>query len=137
MTSAVITAQPQQTVREVAALMRRHDVGSVVLERGGRPVGFITDRDLTISVLADGRAHEDAVADHASSPVITASVDSEVDECAQLMIRHGVRRLVLVDGGLIAGVVTLDGLAQRSRGRDDVFTRLSAQITRAATPILN
>src|SRR4051794_4418732 len=133
MTESVVTAQPQQSVREVAMLMRERNVGSVVLVDGGRAVGFLTDRDLAISVLADARDPSGPAADHASSPVITAAPDMDVEEGAELMMRHGVRRLVVVDGGLLAGVVTLDDLASRI-GERGVASELSARVTRAALP---
>ena len=55
MTESVITAEPARSLREIAVLMRERNVGSVVLVDGSRPVGFITDRDLALSVVADGR----------------------------------------------------------------------------------
>src|SRR3954447_17727272 len=114
MTETVVTAEPQRSVREIAELMRERNVGSVVLVDDGRAVGFITDRDLTLCVLADARDPAGPAADHASTPVITAAPDMEVEEGAELMIRHGVRRLVVVDGGRLCGVVTLDDLASRT-----------------------
>jgi CBS domain-containing protein len=131
MTESVVTAEPQQSVRSVAGLMRERDVGSVVLVEGGRPVGFVTDRDLALSVLADGRDPSGPAADHASSPVITAAPDMELAEGAELMMRHGVRRLVVVEAGLLVGVVTLDDLASRTSPSDG---DLSARVTRAAMP---
>ena len=120
-------------MREVAELMRDRSVGSVVLVEDGRPVGFITDRDLAMSVLAEGREAYDHVSEHASSPVITADPDMEIDEGAQLMIRQGVRRLVVVQSGFLVGVVTLDDLAARVTD-SELAARLSARITRAAMP---
>jgi CBS domain-containing protein len=133
MTESVVTADPRSTVRSVAQLMRERNVGSVVLVEGRRPVGFITDRDLALSVLAEGRDPSDPASDHASSPVIVAEPDMEVDEGAQLMMRQGVRRLVIVEAGLLAGVVTLDDLASRMTDAD-LAARLSSRSTRAAMP---
>jgi CBS domain-containing protein len=133
MTESVVTAEPQRSVREIAALMRDRNVGSVVLVADGRPVGFITDRDLTLSVLADGRDPESPAGDHASTPVITALPDMEIEEGAELMIRHGVRRLVVVDGRRLCGVVTLDDLASRT-GDHGLASRLSARVTQASLP---
>jgi CBS domain-containing protein len=133
MTVSVVTADPQCSVREIAQLMRARTVGSVVLVDVGRPVGFITDRDLALGIVAEGRNHTDRASDHASSPVITADPDMDVDEAAQLMVRQGVRRLVVVESGFLAGVVTLDDLASRVTDAD-VSARLSARITRAALP---
>ena len=123
MTESVVTAEPQETVRAIAELMRDRNVGSVVLVAGGRPVGFLTD----------GRDPSGPAGDHASSPVITADPEMEVEEGAELMIRHGVRRLVVMDGERLCGVVTLDDLASRT-GEVGLASRLSARVTRASMP---
>jgi CBS domain-containing protein len=133
MTATVVVADPGVTVREIAELMRDRSVGSVVLAEDGRPVGFITDRDLTMSIVAEGRDAFDPVSEYASTPVITADPDMEIDEGAQLMVRQGVRRLVVVEAGFLVGVVTLDDLAARVTDAD-LAARLSARITRAAMP---
>jgi CBS domain-containing protein len=130
MTGSVVTAAPGDSVQAVAGLMRERGVGSVVLvDNGGGPVGIITDRDIALSVVADGRPASDRASEHASSPVIKAEPDMDVEEVGQLMVRHGVRRLVVVSGGSVAGVVTLDDLA--SRGLEP---ELSARVTRSSLP---
>ena len=94
MTESVVTAAPERTVREIAELMRERNVGSVVLVDDSRLVGFVTDRDLALSVIADGRDFGDHVADHASSPVITAEPGMEVEEAGELSrgaVGHGAR----------------------------------------------
>ena len=133
MTETVVTAPPQRTVREIAEMMRERNVGSVVLIEQERPVGFLTDRDLAVSVLADGRDLGDHAADHASSPVITATADQGVEEAAELMVRHGVRRLVIVDGERLTGILTLDDIASRT-GDAALAAQLSTRVTRAVMP---
>jgi CBS domain-containing protein len=133
MTESVVTASPQASVREIAGVMRERNVGSVVLIDDERPVGFVTDRDLAVSVLADGRDVGDHAADHASSPVITAKPEMQVEEAAELMVRHAVRRLVVVDGERLTGIVTLDDIASRT-GDAELAAQLSARVTRAVMP---
>jgi CBS domain-containing protein len=133
MTESVVTAEPGTSVREVAEMMRERNVGSVVLVDGGRPVGFITDRDLAVSVLADGRDPSDHAGDHASGPVVTVGPEMGVEDAAELMVRHGIRRLPVVDGDRLTGIVTLDDLAVRTGDLHLAQTMLS-EITRAALP---
>ena len=133
MTETVAVADPGVTVRDIAKLMRDRSVGAVVLVENERPVGFITDRDIAMSIVAEGRDVFDPVSEHASTPVITADPDMEIDEGAQLMVRQGVRRLVVVEAGFLVGVVTLDDLAARVKDAD-LAARLSARVTRAAMP---
>jgi CBS domain-containing protein len=134
MTASVVTAPVGAAVREVAELMRERNVGSVVLvDDDGEPVGFVTDRDLAVSVLADGRDPADLAADHASTPVVTGSPAMDVREAAELMTGHGIRRLPVVDDGRLTGIVTLDDLAVRT-GDLELAHQLTSEITRAALP---
>ena len=99
MTEQVVTASPATPVHQVAELMRDRNVGSVVLaDEAGRPVGMVTDRDLTITVLA-GRGDAGAPAeDCATSPVVTGEADMALEEAAGLMVSHRIRRLPVMDG---------------------------------------
>jgi len=134
MTEGVVTAQPSATVRQVAELMRERNVGSVVLvDEDGAIVGFVTDRDLALGALTDGRDPTDPVAAHGSSPVVTAAPGMDVEEAAELMVRHGIRRLPVLDAGRLTGIVTLDDLAVRT-GDLELAHHMTAQITRAALP---
>jgi CBS domain-containing protein len=133
MTETVATAPPDATVRAVAEVMRERNVGSVVLVEDGRPVGFVTDRDLAISVLADGRDPADRAADHASAPVITVAPQTDVDEAADLMVRHGVRRLVVVEEEELRGIVTVTDIAVRT-DNPGLASELARRVTRAVMP---
>jgi len=133
MTEGLVTAAPASSVREVAELMRERNVGSVVLVEGDRAVGMVTDRDLAISVVADGRDVSDRAADHASAPVISGEPDMDVSEAAELMVRHAVRRLVLTEDERPIGIVTLDDIASRT-GDPQLAHELSARVTRAVMP---
>ena len=134
MTESVVTAPASAAVRDVAALMRERNVGSVVLvDERGAPAAFVTDRDLTISVLADGRDVSDRARDHATAPVVIGSPTLDVEQAAQLMATHGIRRLPVLDGERLTGIVTLDDLVVRT-GDVELTHRLTTDITRAALP---
>ena len=134
MTESVVTAPPDCAVRHVAELMRERNVGSVVLVADdGTPVGFVTDRDLALGVLADGREAGDPARAHASSPVVTGDPGMDVRAAADLMVAHGIRRLPVVDDTRIVGILTLDDLAVRSGDLGTASAMLS-EVTRAALP---
>lgn len=83
----------------------------VVLANEGMPVALITDRDLALAVVAeDAGADRDALL-YASSPVIAVDEDSELSEAARLMARHGVSRLVVLDDGRLAGLISASDVA--------------------------
>jgi CBS domain-containing protein len=134
MTESVVTTAADTAVRRVAEIMRERNVGSVVLlGDDGEAVGFITDRDLAVSVLADGHGGDATAADHASAPVVTAAPGMDVEEATQLMVSHGIRRLPIVDDGRLTGIVTLDDLSARI-GDPALAANITAQVTRAALP---
>src|SRR3954454_7857492 len=107
MTKMVVTAPRGATVGDVAELMRDRNVGSVVICDEGRPHSLITDRDVALAV-ADGAERSTDADASATRPLVTGEVEMELEEAAALMVQHGVRRLPLLDGDDLAGIVPLD-----------------------------
>jgi CBS domain-containing protein len=134
MTTAVVTAPPDAPVHAVAALMRDHNVGSVVLvDQSGRPVGMVTDRDLAVDVLAEGADPETPAESCATAPVVTGDTDMELEEAAALMVGHRIRRLPVMDGDVLTGIVTLDDIAVRT-GNIEIAQQMTADVARAVFP---
>jgi CBS domain-containing protein len=133
MTESVVTANPDATLAEVAGLMRDRNVGSVVICEGGRPVALITDRDIALAVAADGVHSSDQVGPHATHPIVTGEIGMDLEEAAALMVQHRIRRLPLMDGDGLAGIVTLDDLAVRS-GDLNLAHQMTAEVAKAALP---
>jgi CBS domain-containing protein len=133
MTESVVTAPPEATIADVAGLMRDRNVGSVVICDGGRPVALITDRDVAIAVAADGVGSSEQVRSHATHPVVTGELGMDLAEAAALMVQHRIRRLPLMNGDSLAGIVTLDDLAVRS-GDLQLAHQMTAEVAKAALP---
>jgi CBS domain-containing protein len=133
MTEHVVTASPATPARQVAELMRDRNVGSVVLAEGGRPVGMVTDRDLALTVLA-GRGDTGCPAEEcATTPVVTGEAEMPLEEAAALMVGHRIRRLPVMDGDELVGIVTLDDIAVRT-GNLEVARQMTADVARAVFP---
>jgi CBS domain-containing protein len=134
MTAGVVTAFEGDEVLEVARLMRDRGVGSVVIcDPEGDPAAMITDRDLAVRVAADDRSLSEAVGPHASRPLITGEPEMDLEEAAALMVLHKVRRLPVMEGGRLAGIVSLDDIAVRS-GNLEVAQRMTADVIEGALP---
>jgi CBS domain-containing protein len=134
MTPGVVTAAPEASVVSVAGDMRDRRVGSVVIvDPAGSPVAMITDRDIAVRVFAGGVGPEAAVAEHASRPLICGDPEMELDEAAALMVQHRVRRLPVVDGEALVGIVSLDDIAVRT-GNLEVAQRMTAEVIEGALP---
>jgi CBS domain-containing protein len=116
------TVSPETPISEAARLMKEEDVGIVpVVERvggaetRGRLVGVVTDRDIAIRHVAEGRSIDAPVRDIMSGGVRTASPDDSVDDVMELMGREQVRRIPIVDErGSLVGVVSQADLARKA-----------------------
>ena len=107
----LVTATPEATAADIAEMMRTRKVGSVVIESGDRPVGIVTDRDLALAIAGDQRSPTETTArDMMSGDLVTADVNDGVFEVCQKMSEHGIRRMPVMDGDDLVGILTLDDL---------------------------
>ncbi|WP_136520102.1 CBS domain-containing protein [Cellulomonas telluris] len=120
-----VTAEVTTTVREVAELMRERAVGDVVVLDGGRLAGIVTDRDLVTRVLAVGGTGADPVGQVCTPDPVHVAPGTTLEEAAALMADNAVRRLPVVDGDVVLGVVSLGDVAV-SRDAGDVLGDISA-----------
>lgn len=134
MTQNVVTATTDSDVLAVAQMMRDHNVGSVVIcDPAGWPAAMITDRDLAVRIVAEEAASSAPIGDFVSRPLVTGESEMDVTEAAALMVQHGIRRLPVVDGDELVGIVTLDDLAVRT-GNLEVAQRMTHEVIEGAMP---
>jgi CBS domain-containing protein len=114
----IVTIDSKGALTQAARLMREHHVGSLVVTTDGQDgpqvVGVVTDRDLVISVLANGLDTSSlAVGALASPQIVSVTEDDGVDAALALMRDSGVRRLLVVDEKRqLTGIVALDDLVE-------------------------
>jgi CBS domain-containing protein len=110
--SPVAVINVEDTVEKAARTMRDHRVGCLVVTRAGRPAGLVTDRDIVVRAIAEGRdATRTPIGEFVTYEPVTVSVHETIEIAAQRMRRRGVRRLPLVDeDGVAVGIVTADDL---------------------------
>jgi CBS domain-containing protein len=103
------------SIRQAAAVMRDKDIGDVLVVADGNLRGIVTDRDLVVRALADGRKPDATPVGDVCSPDLTVvDAQAEVAEAADIMGRHAVRRLPVVENNEVIGIVSLGDLARRS-----------------------
>jgi CBS domain-containing protein len=106
------TVSADSTLTDAARFMRDDDLGALVVEREGSIAGIVTDRDIVVGAIADGRDPSSTqVADVATDTVVTVTPDQSVEDVRRLMREHDVRRIVVEQGGRAAGIVALGDLA--------------------------
>jgi CBS domain-containing protein len=117
MTTDVETIGADQTAREAASFMLRADAGSIPVCEGDRVVGMITDRDIAVRGVAEGRGPDTPVSELMSDGIICAREDEDVDTVARRMSEEQIRRLPVLDADdKLCGIVSLGDLAREARG---------------------
>jgi CBS domain-containing protein len=107
----VVTAGPKETLASVASRMQEHNVGTVVIVEGQRPVGIVTDRDLALALGVQGMGPQAHAERAMSGHLRTIPEDAGIFTATKHMRDCEVRRLPIVDqDGYLVGIVTLDDL---------------------------
>jgi len=117
MTTEVETIGADQTAREAASFMLRADAGSIPVCDDGKIIGMITDRDIAVRGVAEGRGPDTPVSELMSDGIICAREDEDIQEVARRMSEEQVRRLPVLDAeDRLCGIVSLGDLTRETRG---------------------
>jgi CBS domain-containing protein len=112
MTRDVRTATREMALRDVAIMMRDGDMGSVPVVEDGRLVGIVTDRDIVVRCVADGRDPSAAVSEAMTTEIYSVRPDDFAFEAVRLMGDKQVRRVPVVDAdGKLAGIISMADVA--------------------------
>ncbi len=111
-TKRVLTVSPETRVDEVLRLMSGRRVGSIMVSQNGRPYGIFTERDFVKKVLVPRTELSRKVGDLATKKLITANAGLDGGEAARIMATNGIKRLPLLKGEDVAGIVTARDLAE-------------------------
>jgi len=119
MTQNPRTVEAAQMVVDAARLMRDENVGIAPVVEGGRLVGTLTDRDVAVRVVAEGRdPGSTSVRDVASTDLVTVDPQQDFEEAVRLMAEHQVRRLPVVEeDGRLVGIIAQADVAQEGDNR--------------------
>jgi CBS domain-containing protein len=126
----VMTENPEcvsgdTTVADAAKLMRDKDFGGVLCQDGDEVSGFLTDRDIAVRVVAEGKdPTSTTVADVATTDLHTLSPDDSVEDAIKLVREHNVRRVPVIEGAKAVGIVSIGDLAVE-RDKDSALADMS------------
>jgi len=136
MSTDCVTVSPQDNIYEIAVKMKQNDIGFIPVVEGRKLIGVVTDRDLVIRGYAEKHSGSTAVEEVISKDVTTVGPDTSVDEAAKLMARQKIRRLPVVSGGELVGVVAIADLAVREifvNEAGEALSEISENVDHAAT----
>ena len=112
MTESPQTATPNMTASDAAGLMRQLDVGVVPIADGGSLIGLVTDRDIVLRVVATRQDPDDVkLADILTKSPTTVTPDTKLSDARDLMAKHRIRRLPVMKGDELVGIISLGDVA--------------------------
>jgi CBS domain-containing protein len=126
MTRDLSIVESGSTITEAARQMRDNDTGAVIVTDGDRMQGLLTDRDIAVRAVAEGRSPDETTAGEiCSSDLVTLSPNSTIDDAVKAMRQANVRRLPVEDNGRPAGVISLGDLAM-ARDEESALADISS-----------
>jgi CBS domain-containing protein len=112
MSPAPVCMAPGESVFAAAQAMKRHGIGTVLVLAEGRLSGLVTDRDITMRVLAEDRdPRTTRIGDICSAELAVLGPDDDVEQAARLVRERAVRRIPVLQDGIPVGVVSISDLA--------------------------
>ena len=112
MTTEVIIVDEEKSVADIAVIMGKERIGSVIVASGGKPKGIFTERDLLTTFLKEGKTLAIPVKEYASTPLIVAPAWISIYEAAYIMADKHIRRLPLVEEEELIGIITARDLVE-------------------------
>jgi CBS domain-containing protein len=113
MVTDVVTVEPDVNVRRAVRAMNDFEIGCLVVVEAGRVVGILTERDVLKRVVDEGRKPEEtSVREVMSKPPITISPDADLETAIELMFKHKIKKLPVVENGKLVGLVTFTDLVR-------------------------
>jgi CBS domain-containing protein len=127
MTRPLATCAPETSVTDVAAIMRDRDIGDVLIVEAGKLRGIVTDRDLALQALTgQDDPRQTPIHKYMSTKVITGESTWSLEQVSKIMAQHQIRRLPIVQDGLVVGIVSLGDVALKSDQQGAVAKSLQA-----------
>lgn len=112
MTRDVRTASREMSLGDVAAMMREGDMGAVPVVDGGKLVGIVTDRDIVVRAVAEGKDPSTSISEAMTSEVFSVKAEDFVFEAIRLMGDKQIRRIpVVTEAGELAGIISMADIA--------------------------
>ena len=119
MTPGPETIQADRPAAEAAKMMKEADAGMIPVMDNGNLLGTVTDRDIAIRIVAEGKDPQSTpVREIASTDVVTIEPDRDLDEALRMMAKHQVRRLPVVENGRLVGVIAQADVAREGSEKE-------------------
>ncbi len=129
MTTDVKTIRPEDNIKRLAEMMVKNKIGSlVVVEGSGEVVGIATERDIIEDIILLGKSPEEVkVRDVMTTDIITVNPGDTLEDAAEIMVNHKIKKLPVIEKGRLVGIVTAtDLIAYENRLVEKIATLIMA-----------
>jgi len=127
MIEEVITVEADATVMKAVKLMNKHEIGCLIVTKSRKPIGIVTERDLLKRVLAESKdAEKIKVWEVMSAPLMFVDRHLDVEDAVKFMLKMKIKKLPIVKGGKLQGLVTLTDLVRFQPQMVSILKKLSA-----------
>lgn len=132
MTKNVLTVTEDVPVTDAARLMKKNNIGSVVIVKGDLPVGIVTERDITYRVVApDKRPGDVKVSDIMSKPLETIPPETTIVGASKIMAKQNLRRLPVISGDKLIGIITNKDIVLVAPSQIEILREISRMQNRS------
>nr|QNO51192.1 homoserine O-acetyltransferase [Methanosarcinales archaeon ANME-1 ERB6] len=115
MTPQVVTEDEEAPVTKISMDMEVSGIGSVVITKGGKPTGIITDRDIATKVIMRNRRPSEIKAKEImSSPLTTIEPDASIEKACELLAENGIRRVPVIEDDKLVGIISVRNILTRN-----------------------
>lgn len=125
MTCNIVTLKTDNTIRDAAKLMLEEDIGFIPVSEDNSLVGVVTDRDLVIRGYALGKSDQTKLEEVMTDYCISVERDAYVDDVAEIMSEHKIRRVCVLDGDELVGICAIGDIALANGNKRDAGIALS------------
>jgi CBS domain-containing protein len=126
MTTNVVTVTKDTSVMEAAKIMLDKNIGSVIVVEDHKPVGIVTERDISYRVVAkDKRPSRVKIGEIMSSPLITVKQNTTLTEASKIMAKHNLRRLPVIESNKLIGIITNKDIVAIAPEQIEILKELS------------
>lgn len=123
MVSRVVTAIPSQTILEASKIMKKEDVGSLIIVEGNKPIGIITREDIINKVIVKELvASNTLIQDIMTKDLITCPPECDISEAARLMSKNRYERIPVVSMGKLVGIISSREIAKVAPAALEILT---------------
>ncbi|UCC33659.1 MAG: CBS domain-containing protein [Candidatus Bathyarchaeota archaeon] len=113
MVEEVIVVNAGTRVKDAVELMNRNEIGCLIVERKGSPIGIMTERDILKKIICQSKDPEEVqVSEIMSKPLVVGKIDMDLETAARLMLKRNLKKLPIVNGNELVGLITLTDIVR-------------------------